>query len=213
MKFQWIVCFMLFELLTGGLPTSAAVDSAPYTTYGQLMIEDQQKPAQTPWEASIISGYDVSNPYLNTFNVGADFLREFHPLFSAGLEAVGFFSNASRFNRTIQNDLNAFGVAANDERPQFESFVVLKTKLLNGRVNLLGRGALPFRLNVKVGTGLLWLNSRPPVGASTWGLESQIGVAELWMFALRFDQDLQGFASRGSAIYRNRIGLGASYLF
>lgn len=210
-----IFLFLISVMITAVAAYGAvANEPAPYSTYGQLMIEDETANFSRPLAVSLSSGYDVTNPYLNTFNINGTVAWEFHPLFAVGVEALGFISDSSRYNRTLQNDLSVFGVTANEDRPQFASFLILKTKVLSGRVNVFGRGALPFQFNVKLGTGMMWLNSDMwAVGASTWGLEPQMGLSERWAVSLRFDQDIQGFASRSPAIYRNRIGVGAQYAF
>jgi hypothetical protein len=183
-------------------------------TYGQLLIDDSADQPVQSYQAEFSAGYDVTNPYLNTYSLDGEWTWAFHPLFAAGVEALVFTSTRSQYNQNLQNNLGVFGISANEDRPRFETFGIFKAKVLSGRVNLFGAGALPFVLGAKLGAGSIWSSDRQANGALTWGIEQQLFFSPRWGGLVRFDQDVQfGGSGTPGPVYRNRVALGGAYNF
>ncbi len=190
---------------------SSFVHAQDFKSYGSLMIQDEQA-FVTGFEAHVSLGYDVTNPYLNSFNADTMLIYNAHPLFSFGLESLMFSMSPNRYNQLLSSEIGAFGITANDDRPKAESIAIMRLKLLNGRVNLLGTGALAFKFSLKIGTGLIWNSDSNTHGVTSWGFEQQLFFTDHWATTLKFDQDVESLLA-GHEIYRNRLGFGVSYLF
>jgi hypothetical protein len=182
-------------------------------TYGDLMVQDRQDDLAGRNSVSLGGGYDVTNPYLNTYNADLRFSRDLSSVFALNLDALAFSAEKSRYNRRMENDLQAFGVKADDDRPSYAAFASLELKLLQGRVNLLGFKALPFRFGVRAGSGYIWDRDNVRTAAATWGLGPQVFFNPNWGAGLHFDQDLEGFWSSAENVYRNRLAASVSYVF
>lgn len=200
-------------VLIGIFSSFAPIAQAQPATYGELMVQDQHEDLAGRNRVSLAGGYDVTNPYLNTYNADLTYTRDLNSTFAISLDALAFSAEKSRYNERLENDLQAFGVEADDDRPSYAAFVSLELKLLQGRVNLLGLKALPFQFAMRAGSGFIWNRDNVRESAATWGLGPQIFFTSRWGAGLRFDQDLEGFWSSGENVYRNRLAASVSYVF
>lgn len=205
-----VLYFFCFLLAVFGGNCIARADQGPIT-YGDLMVEDHSAIPKRTLEMS--AGYDVTNPYLNTYNFGLTYLQTIHPLFDLGLETLAFVSGKSQYNKNVENDLNVFGIQADEDRPQYSVFAVLQLKLLKGRVNLFSLRALPFVFAVRAGAGEMWFQEKHPSTGGTWGFLSELFFNSSWGAALHFDQDLQSLFGGGKIIYRHRLSFSAVWAF
>ncbi len=192
---------------------AASFADAQPVTYGDLMIQDQLEDVAGPHSLSLSGGYDVTNPYLNTYSGALTYEYDLSSAFALNLEAVGYSAEKSRYNRRLENDLQVFGVEANDDRPSYATFASIELKLLQGRVNLLGFKALPFRFGLSAGSGYIWNRENVRISAATWGLGPDVFFSPRWGAGLRFDQDVEGFWSGAENVYRNRLAASVSYVF
>ncbi len=205
-----IALIIVVSECSGAEPNSGVAN----VTYGDLMIEDIANVLGGKNQMQIASGFDVTNPYLNTFNYSLQFLRELGPLFALGFEASTYTSRRSRYNERLTQELAVQGVRANDDRPQAAAFAIGQLRLLQGRVNLLGYSALPFQFNLKAGGGFIWHHESPRTSAATWGFSPELYPTKDWGLSLRYDQDIEQIFSGGdTAIYRQRISVGLNYIF
>jgi len=183
------------------------------TGYGELMILDQQKDVSGENQVQISAGYDVTNPYLNTYGFSISYLKEWTPILDFGAEGTIYSSNPSRYNETLRDELSVFGITADQDRPSMSAFGLLRLRLLDGRVNLLGYKALPFRFHFKLGSGAIWHEDHTRNSALTWGFEPSLFLSPHWGCSLRFDQDVDGAWSGKKLIYRNRLSLSLTRVF
>lgn len=177
------------------------------------MILDQQSELAGKNQMALTGAFDVTNPYLNTYNTSLTYTHTMRGLFFAGIEGNAYSSEKSKYNKKLESDLNVFGITADDDRPSHSLLAIVGIKLLQGRVNLLGMRALPFRFNARLGAGYLWLDEGRRSTVSAWGLEPQIFLSRRIGLSLRFDQDVENVWSSKENIYRNRLGLSTAYVF
>lgn len=182
-------------------------------TYGDLMLADPQEELASRHSLAVAGGYDVTNPYLNVYNLAVDYGYEWTSLVTVGLEGLVYSASRSRYNERLESELNIHGIEANHDRPQRAAYGWVAFQLLQGRVNLLGWQALPFRFQVRMGSGYLWLANDRRVDSATWGIGPQVYFNPHWGASLRFDQDLESFWSAGENIYRNRLALSLLRVF
>jgi len=208
-----IVSLSLIFIL--GVPSVGALseESSEGGVYGDLMILDQQKEISGENHFQVLAGYDVTNPYLNTYSFSISYLREWSSVLDLGLEGTLYSSQPSRYNETLREELSVFGITADQDRPSSSAFGLVRLRLLDGRVNLLGLSALPFRFYSRIGSGVMWQKDHSRNSALTWGLEPALFPTAHWGISIRFDQDIDGVWSGGKSIYRNRLSLALSRLF
>jgi hypothetical protein len=187
-------------------------DAQP-VTYGELMVRDQLEDTAGPHSLSVSAGYDVTNPYLNTYSGALTYSYDLNSAFALDLEGVGFSADESRYNRRLESELSVFGISADEDRPSYAAFAAGQLKLLQGRVNLLGLKALPFRFSLRAGSGYIWNSDNVRASAGTWGISSKIFFSPHWGAALRFDQDIEEIWAPAENIYRNRLAGALTYVF
>ena len=93
------------------LVVSFAEASEP-VTYGELMVRDQLEDVASKHSLALSGGYDVTNPYLNTFNGALTYSYDLNGAFALSLEGVGYSADESRYNSRLEKELNVFGIAA-----------------------------------------------------------------------------------------------------
>jgi hypothetical protein len=183
---------------------SAASGSATAVSYGDLMIEDLPKELAGRNQLALSTTYDVSNPYLDVLGAGLTYGREVGTLFSVGVEGLIFRAQDSRYNRSIERDLQPYGVAASNDRPTGEILAFGRAKLLQGRVNALGLQAVPLRLQARVGAGPSFFVDRAAFTAA-WGLDLEMFFSSEWGASIRFMQDVERPLAQDS-VHRERVG-------
>lgn len=194
------------------LAVSFADASGP-VTYGELMVRDQLEDVASKHSLSLSGGYDVTNPYLNTFNGAVTYAYDLNGAFALSIEGVGYSADESRYNSRLEKELTVFGISADEDRPSAAMFASAELKLLQGRVNLLGLKALPFRFSLRTGPGYIWHDNGDRVSAVSWGLAPKVFFTANWGAGIRFDQDVEGFWSNSENVYRNRLSASAVYVF
>ena len=200
-----------FALVLISVLTSGAW--AQTITYGDLMVKDPVPGEWGKFRVGLIGGYEVTNPYLNTYALGFQTAREFNPHFGFELESVFYNSSKSRYSDKLENDLKLSGVEAVHDIPQQLTTFKTVFHLLAGRVNLLSRTALPFRFNVRGGAGAMLTKANRLLAAGTWGLGPELKVSERVILALGFDQDIQSPFNERERVSRHRLSLSVSWRY
>ena len=84
------------------------------------------------------TGYDVTNPYLNTYTLGVRGSRRISASFDLLVGGFVFLVRPSEYNATLERDLRVFGVEAARDTPKELALLEASYHLMAGRVNLFG---------------------------------------------------------------------------
>ncbi len=205
--FLWILAASAFSN-----PSVAQNSEGQGTDYGNLFIDDSSSLVKNN-QLALAVGYGVNNPYLEMKSTTLTFAHRFHALVECGIQGDFYEVSKTKHAKTLDEDVRAFGIRAAQNQPLFSGYAVARLKLLHGRMNLLGSGALPFAFKLRFGQGAMWFQDRQPLSSSIWGIDNEFTISPNWGFAIAFDQSIENLWAANENIYRNRGLVSAVFIF
>lgn len=174
-------------------------------TYGTPYYKDESISLAGPHSLAIGLGWDVSNPYIDIYNLSTEYLYDLDSLFQLGFNGQAFISSTNRYSQILNNQLDLFGFSTSISRPQASAYLIAAMRPLHGRINFFSLQRLPVHLSLKAGPGYRWRQNQKPEPSLFWSFATTIYGSSKWGYQVGVSQEIEFLLRNHPTLFNSRL--------
>lgn len=187
--------------------------AAETSPYGQVFLADDELPQQKKSRVFIGGGFDSANPLLDIYNAQIGYTYTASQLLEIGILGKVFSSHQTGLKERVDQEFDLIGLQTEGLRPCWAAYLTFSFIPFQGKVNLLGKGIVPFAFLISAGPGLRYTKENDDLWGWYWSLQNRLYLTERTSLEFNFTQELEATLSPQHNVTRNQLNILVGYAF